>query len=959
MRASCIQQQFQSTVRQSQVLDLPVCSVSSFANVLQDCIKRKDFSQGEQAYSLIVKNGLQESNYLACLLIRLVAACGYLRRACHIFFSMDGQHNIHMWTAVIHAHVQHSHHEQALTYYQHMLLSSIKGVPATFVPLLKACDHLCDLEKGLLIHVEIAGQGLDGNLYVQSAILSMYASCGCLEDAHGLFSRWQIRDHALWSVMVKGFLQHKQLQKAFELFEEMQMQGLQPNLTTVLLLLNALSNTNCISEKEDFYSHIVYLGLDMDAHIKCSIMNMYFKCHRLTEASHIFKIMSLDRDVVAWNVMIAGLSDHGHDVDAFLMFRAMELEKMSPTDATFVPLLKCVASADEGRFVHMNIVMLGLELSVEIRSSLISMYVDFLCIIDGRNILDHTFVHDVASWSAMMLGYVEQGLNIQAFGLFKSMLQTGLEPDGYTFSCLLQATETLRFGYLFHADIVEQSLESNPAISNNIINMYCECGSLECAMASFDFLGIENVVSFSTLISGYVKNGLQGKALQVFLKLCKELVNFDRVSILCALKACTFTSPLTHVTLIYSAVVEQGFDQDIYIGIALVDSFAKLGSLENSIKVFQMLHAHEVATYSALVSGYVDYGHHEMALQLSKMMHTEGLKPDAITLVCMLRACSGMVLIKQGQLIHADVVKHGWELNMVLGSALINFYSYSGKVEDARKVFDGLCSRDIVVWCTIMSCYVEHENSEEAIELFKEMQKDSKPNNVMFLCVLKACSQLPNLHFGMSVHCDVSREGLESDPMVGHALVDMYCKCGCLNNAIDVFKDLKEQDPVSWSSLIAGCAEHGLSELIHRYFQSVQTSPLLPDAALFTCLLRACSHGGLIQEGLQLAQALSKDYYFLLIFEHWICLVDMLGRSGCVTEASEVVCRIPFQPSPVVWVSMLSTCVIHNEVYIATHCLAFLEELKCKDVMIGYTLMHNVYAAASFQNQTIFSSVKP
>ncbi|KAH7294441.1 hypothetical protein KP509_27G000800 [Ceratopteris richardii] len=935
MKFRCFRHKTESPETTLQKRNFCIAHINSLTTLLKGCADGRYPLDYERIYSSIVRNGLQEHGYLSCLLIRMLSACGCSHRACRVFLDLADPNHF-TWAVIIEAHVQHFRYADALTHYEHMLVSCFRGLPQTFVAVLKACDHLQELGKGMFLHVQIMDEGLDKNLHVQCALLSMYANCGCLDDTQNLFDALPNRDHALWSVMLKGFLQHKQLHKAFQLVEEMQKQGFQLNRVMILVLLKALGNMGSIIEKEGLHSNVVVLGLESDVHIQSSILSMYIKCQRFAEAVHVFKHHSLDRDTVLWNVMVAGIADYGQQIDSIQFFEEFKLQKVSPNEATYASLLKCVVSADEGRYVHIDATKLGLETCLKVQISLIDMYTKHCCLIDGHNVLDHIYMKDVVSFSSLMSGYKDQGQNMQVFELYLSMLQMGISPDKYTFSCLLQATDKLEFGHLIYAGITEEALDSSSFVGNDIVNMYCRCGHLDCAEAAFNLLVTQSAVSYSMLISGYVDDCNGIRALELFCQSWLVLGKFDSVLAICSLKACAITYSVIDASLISGAIIEQGLHQEVSVSSALVDCFTKMRSLENARKFSEMLLKFDVISYCSLITCYIDHGHYETAFHLFERMKGEGLKPDAISWVSMLKACSGAGAIAHGRKVHADIVKHGLEWNSILGSALINMHATSGDLVDARKVFDSLCSKDSASWCAMITAYVHYECNEQAIELYREGQQIWKPTHTIFLCALKACSKLTSLYFGMLIHSEITMEGSLQDVSIGNALIDMYFKCGCLNSAINIHKHLKDQDLISCCTMIAGFADHGVSSSALLCFNSVQINGWRPDASLLVCLLKACSHGGLIYEALQMFNTFMIDRFAPFSIDHFICFIDIFGRVDCVREAWTLALKMPFQPSYFVWVSLQNTSVIHSKLDITSKLLIYLDELRCKEVHAGY-----------------------
>lgn len=259
-------------------------------------------------------------------------------------------------------------------------------------------------------------------------------------------------------------------------------------------------------------------------------------------------------------------------------------------------------------------------------------------------------------------------------------------------------------------------------------------------------------------------------------------------------------------------------------------------------------------------------------------------------------------------------------------------------------LFDELSGKTVISWSSVLAGLTEHGNGKKALHFFYTMEEGIHPNEITYICILKACASLAALDHGKQIHADIVRRKMDSALSIGNTLIDMYCKCGCPEIANDVFRKLNVRDVVSWNAIIGGYADHGYNELAQCNFERMLCEGVKPDGITFVNLLTACSHAGLVSESYYYYNLMIKGYCLMSTVEHDVCMVDVLGRAGQLSDADEFACRLPSSPSSVVWAALLGACAMLKNLEFGKR--AFENLIKADRWNItGYVLMSNILAA--------------
>lgn len=294
-----------------------------------------------------------------------------------------------------------------------------------------------------------------------------------------------------------------------------------------------------------------------------------------------------------------------------------------------------------------------------------------------------------------------------------------------------------------------------------------------------------------------------------------------------------------------------------------------------------------------------------------------------------------------------DALREGIEVDVVSWSGLLVAHVKAGELDIARRVFDEMPERDVVSWTVMLSGYSQAKLPGEALALFREMRLAGVwPDEVTMVSVISACADMGDVEMGRMVHRFVEENGFGWMVALCNALVDMYGKCGCLEQAWCVFNGMKRKSLITWNTMMMVCANHGYADDAFRLFEwMISSGGAVPDCWTILALLVAYAHKGLVDEGMRLFESMKRDYGVERRIEHYGAVVDMLGRSGRLQEAYDLLTSMPIPSNDVIWGALLGACRIHGDVDMGERVIKKLLELK-PDEGGYYILLRDIYVAA-------------
>lgn len=349
------------------------------------------------------------------------------------------------------------------------------------------------------------------------------------------------------------------------------------------------------------------------------------------------------------------------------------------------------------------------------------------------------------------------------------------------------------------------------------------------------------------------------------------------------------------------------------------------------------------------MAGYIDTGRPDFALWLYRKMLESSVAPNDFTFATVINACSMLANLETGKQIHTHIEIFGFQGNLVVYSSLVDMYGKCNDVDGARRVFDIMDYKNVVSWTSMISAYAQNARGHDALEVFKEFScsMQERPNHFMLGSVISACASLGKLVSGKVTHGAVIRSGHELNDVVASALVDMYAKCGCFSYSDKVFRRIQDPSVIPYTSMIVGAAKYGLGKLSLQLFKEMIDRRIKPNDVTFVGLLHACSHSGLVDEGLEHLNSMHEKHGLVPDAKHYTCVVDMLSRVGRIDEAYRLAksTRVDHHEGALLWGTLLSASRLHGRVDIAVEASKWL--IECNQQVAGaYVTLSNTYALA-------------
>eukprot|EP01018_Ginkgo_biloba_P008632 Gb_28758 [translate_table: standard] len=638
------------------------------------------------------------------------------------------------------------------------------------------------------------------------------------------------------------------------------------------------------------------------------------------------------------------LSKQGRLMEALHILYLTHHWRTSPDSYCYASLLHgCLnkKALPEGKLVHAHIILTGFDAGIPLGTKVVTMYAQFGCLVDARQVLDEMPNRDVVSWTAMIAAYSRHSHDEEALTLFYQMQRTGIQPDQFTFASVLPACArlaALQYGKDMHEDIIRNGFQADVFVGSALVDMYLKCGRIEHARKVFDRMHEQNVVSWNAIIAGYGQNAHDEEALRLFYEMNQTGIQPDPFTFPSVLSACANLAAFEHGEVVHEDIMRRGFQSDVFVGTALVDMYLKCGKIGTARKVFDKMPERNVVSWNSMIAGYAQNGHlHEALILFQKMPERNVVSWTAMS--------AGYA--QNGHVDQAlEFFQKMPERNVVSWNAIIAGYAQNGRVDEAMELFQKMPDQNVVSWNAMIAGYAQNGRFNEALKLFRQMPLTGvKPNSVTFASVVPACANLAVLELGKKVHEEIVRSGFQADIFVGNALVDMYAKCGSVEDAHKVFSKMHTRSVVSWSAMIVGYAMHGCGKEALQLFEQMQHSGIKPNNVTLVGVLSACCHAGLVNEGWQYFHRM-RDYAITPALEHFSCMVDLLGRAGHLDDAQDLIKKMPIKPDVAVWGSLLGACRVHTNIELGERVAECLFELEPENAA-HYVMLSNIYAAAS------------
>ncbi|KQJ83088.1 hypothetical protein BRADI_5g12970v3 [Brachypodium distachyon] len=495
---------------------------------------------------------------------------------------------------------------------------------------------------------------------------------------------------------------------------------------------------------------------------------------------------------------------------------------------------------------------------------------------DARLLFDGMSSRTVFSWNALIGAYLSSGSACEALGVYRAMrlsAASGVAPDGCTLASVLKASGVEgdgRCGCEVHGLAVKHGLDRSTFVANALIAMYAKCGILDSAMRVFELMHDgRDVASWNSMISGCLQNGME----------------------------------------LHAALLKSGSEVNIQCN-ALLVMYTKCGRVDSALRVFREIDEKDYISWNSMLSCYVQNGLYAEAIEFISEMLRGGFQPDHACIVSLSSAVGHLGWLLNGKEVHAYAIKQRLDSDTQVGNTLMDMYMKCRYIEYSAHVFDRMRIKDHISWTTIITCYAQSSRHIEALEIFREAQKEGiKVDPMMIGSILEACSGLETILLAKQLHCYAIRNGL-LDLVVKNRIIDIYGECGEVYHSLKMFETVEQKDIVTWTSMINCYANSGLLNEALVLFAEMQSTDVQPDSVALVSILGAIGglsslakgkevHGFLIRRNFHMEEAIVSS------------LVDMYSGCGSLSGALKVFNAVKCKDM-VLWTAMINATGMHG-----------------------------------------------
>ncbi|KAL6965940.1 hypothetical protein U1Q18_048508 [Sarracenia purpurea var. burkii] len=754
-------------------------------------------------------------------------------------------------------------------------------------------------------------------MFVANSLVDLYCKSADMVYALKLFEEIPRPNTVTWNAMISGYKQNSLFEDSWRTFCMMHSFGFEPNEFTYGSALSALSALQSPLCGKQVYSLVVKNGLFSNGYVRSGIIDLFAKSCSLGDALRVFYDVYCE-NVVCWNAIISGAVKNKENWVAFDLFFQMCHRFVMPNSFTFSSILTACAAIEElylGKGVQGWVIKCGAGNDVVVGTAIIDLYARCGDMDEALKEFWRMPVRNVVSWTAMISGFVQEDDFISALQFFKEMTKLEEEINNYTITSVLSAcadVNMVKEAIQIHCWIFKTGFYSDSIVKASLMNMYSKIGDIDLSETLFkETEYLKDLSMWAAMISAFAQNERSGKAIDMFQKMLQEGLKPNNF---CISSVLSIVNSLNLGRQIHCYTLKAGLVFDVSVGSSLFTMYSKCGSLVESCEVFQQIDGKDNVSWASMISGLAEHGCADQAFQLFREMLFEEAVPDEMTLTAVLTACSAIHSLIIGKEVHGYALRGGFGKKVLVSGALVNLYSKCGALDMARRVFDLMSVKDPVSCSSLVSGYARNECIEDALLLFHEMQMDNfEVGSFTLSSLLGALSLLNRLGIGTQLHAHIVKIGLESEVSVGSSLIMMYSKCGSIDDCRKVFEHIKKPDLISWTTMIASYAQHGKGVEALTVYEHMKESGINPDAVTFIGVLSACSHNGLVEEGYFHLNSMAKDYGIEPNYRHYACMVDLLGRSGKLKEAENLIKNMPIEPDSLVWGTLVAACKMHGD----------------------------------------------
>ncbi|CAF2068385.1 unnamed protein product, partial [Brassica oleracea var. botrytis] len=548
---------------------------------------------------------------------------------------------------------------------------------------LKACRG--DTKLGCQVHGFSITSGFTSFVCVSNAVMGMYRKAGRFDNALCIFESLVDRDVVSWNTILSGFDED---QVAMSFVVRMRSAGVVFDAFTYSTALSFCVGSEGFGLGLQLHSIVVKTGLESDVVVGNSFITMYSRGGSFRDARRVFD-EKVVKDMITWNSLLSGLSQGGNlGFEAVLVFREMMREGVELDHVSFTSVITTCCHENDlkiARQIHGLCLKRGYATLVSVGNMLMTSYWKCGVVEAARSVFDEMSERNVISWTTMISANKDDAVSI-----FHKMRLDGVFPNEITFIGLINAVkcnEQIKEGVKIHGICIKTGFASKPSIGNSFITMYAKFEALEDAKKAFDEINVKEIISWNAMISGFAQNGFSLEALRMFLSAAAEATpnEYTFGSVLNAIASAENIS-LRHGQRCHAHILKLGLNSCPVVSSALLDMYAKRGSIDESEKVFDEMSEKNQFVWTSIISAYSSHGDFESVMNSFQEMVSENIAPDLITFLSVLTACNRKGMVDKGYEIFISMTKdYSLEPSHEHYSCMVDMLGRAGRLKEAEE----------------------------------------------------------------------------------------------------------------------------------------------------------------------------------------------------------------------------------------------------------------------------------
>ncbi|XP_010275176.1 PREDICTED: pentatricopeptide repeat-containing protein At3g22150, chloroplastic [Nelumbo nucifera] len=669
-----------------------------------------------------------------------------------------------LWNTIIIGFICNGMPEEALRFYVRMKNTrATRSDSYTYSSALKACAETKQLKFGRAVHCQILRSHSNPSVIVNNSLLNMYANClsppidnsaehtgqGVVEFykldlVQKLFDRMRKRNVVAWNTFIAWYVKTGRYVEAIRQFKLMLKMGIKPTVVSFINVFPAVAGIGDKKNSDVLYGSLVKMGNGYvdDLFAVSSAIFMYSELADMNSARRVFDL-SIEKNTEVWNTMIDGYVQNDYPLEGLNLFlQVLEMDQIVPDSVTFLSALTAASQLqrlDFGQQIHAFVIKNSMAHSIIISNALIVMYSRCDSIESAFKVFEKmSEKRDLVSWNTMVSSFVQNGFDDEGLTLVYEMQKQGFLIDYITATALLSAASNVKNGeigkqthaYLFRHGIQFEGMDSY------LIDMYAKSGLINNAKRLFEYnddTRNRDQVTWNAMISGYVQNGYIELGITVLRQMLKQNEIPNAVTIASILPACNLIGGISLGRQLHGFAFRHLVDQNVFVGTALIDMYSKCGAIDYAEKVFASLHEKNSVTCTTMILGYGQHGLGSKALSLFQSMCHSGMKPDAITFVAILSACSYAGFVDEGlQIFESMEREHMIQPTTEHYCCFVDMLGRAGRVEEAYEFVKELGNEGNVIgiWGSLLGACRIHGKFELGKVIAAKLLEMEKENGM-------------------------------------------------------------------------------------------------------------------------------------------------------------------------------------------------------------------------------------